>query len=352
MTQLTIFLKTFRRPQMLRDAIDSILMQDFHDWKLVIHDDCSGDGTETVVDSYRFHDPRIVYLCAPQNIASKHGDTEIVRRLQESCDTTYNIHLNDDDYYNLPDVFSREIRVFEQYPSLAFVWGSVAQRYPHNVPLWGPAMPWLQPPCYIGGREDIIFTGGVYPSGFMTGLQFLKLFAEDYPNRNIMHGALMFRSEMFKRHDFFATGADFPWQGGPSSTCGLATLGDMYFIDEPTLINRVHIGAASFRGTQLDYYRQCLASVCAGYAHAIVDPELKLLRDKTCLGITTTYLGNKMANRRGAFRDNPLGDLSALMVPEITSDDFFDALAQYNVSLTQEQRFIIEMSDLAKFELT
>lgn len=344
MPQLTIFLKTYRRPLMLRDAIESILFQDFQDWKLVIHDDCSGDETPQVVASY--NEPRITYICADQNIASKHGDTEIVRSLQESCDTPFNIHLNDDDFYHMPDVFSREIKIFEQYPSLAFVWGGVAQKYPHRIPLWGQAMPWLRPPLYIGDKEDIVFTGGVYPNGFMTGLQYLKLFAEDYPNRNIMHGALMFRSELFRQHNFFATSADFPWQGGPSSTCGLATLGDMYFIDEPTLINRVHIGAASFRGTQLDYYRQCLASVCAGYAHALDDPELKRLRDKTCLGITTTYLGNKAANRNGAFRDNPLGDLSALMIPEISSDDFFDALAKYNIPLTQDQRFAIEMSDL------
>jgi len=193
---------------------------------------------------------------------------------------------------------------------------------------------------------------GVYPSGFMTGRRFLELFAEDYPNRNIMHGALMWKAELFRQHDFFATSADFPWQGGPSSTCGMATLGDVWFIDEPCLINRVHTAAASFQGTQHYHFKQCLATICAGYAYVIADPEMRRLRDNTCLGATGAYVGNKIANKQGAFRNNPLGDLSSMMIPEITSDEFFDELARYDIKLTQEQYLAIEASDLVPAGVT
>ena len=93
------------------------------------------------------------------------------------------------------------------------------------------------------------------------------------------------------------------------------------------------------------HYEQCLASIDAGYAKVMSDPEMKALRDKTALSVSMAYLGNKIGNRRGYFRSNPLGDISHIMTPEITADEFFDALKRHNIPLTQSHCIAIEMSD-------
>jgi hypothetical protein len=320
-------------------------MQDFEGYELVIHDDASGGWTPEVLA--RYSDPRIRIITAEKNIGGEFGDTEIVRRLQETCKTPYVIHMNDDDYYCKPDLFSTQIQLFEEVTGLAMVIGGIAQKYDHYIPLPGPAQPWHKT-RYVGHDEDTVFVENVYPSGVMSGRQFLELFAEDYPNRNIVHGATMFRSE-FLTPDLF--NREFAWQAGAALDCGMATKGGVAYIDSPCLMNRVDIDCASFRGTQKMHYEQCLASIDAGYANVMNDPEMKKLRDKTALSATWAYLGNKISNRNGAFKNNPLGDISRIMRPEILSAEFLAALARHNVPLTAGQTKAIEFSDLSLAEM-
>lgn len=328
---------------LLRDAIESVLMQDFEDYELVIHDDASGDGTRELIDSYCYHDRRVKNVLAEKNIGGEFGDTEIVRRLQATCQTRLVIHMNDDDYYCKPDLFSTQVQLFEEVTGLAMVIGGIAQKYDHYIRLPAPAQPWHKT-RYVGHDEDTVFVENVYPNGVMSGRRFLELYAEDYPNRNIVHGATMFRSE-FVTPDLF--NREFAWQAGAAIDCGMATKGGVAYIDAPCLMNRVDINCASFRGTQLMHYEQCLASIDAGYANVMGDPEMKKLRDKTALSVSWAYLGNKIANKQGAFRNNPLGDLSSIMIPEVTSQEFLNALSRHNVPLTPGQKKAIELSDLS-----
>ena len=337
---LTVYLKTYRRPVVLRNAIESILMQDFDDYELVIHDDASGDETSDVVASYP--DRRIRYIQAEQNIGGIYGDTEIVNRLQATCTTWLCVHVNDDDYYYKPDLFSTQVNLFREIEGLAMCLGGVAQKYNHYVPLYGGAVGTRS--RYIGDDEDTVFIENVWPHGTMSGRQFLELYADEYPARNIVHGAAMFRSEFLTPDSF---NREFAWQAGAALNCGMATKGGIYYIDEPCLINRVEIDCASFRGTQKMHFEQCLASISAGYAKVMHDPEMKRLRDRTALGVTQAYLGNKIANRQGYFRSYPVGDISHIMTPEITSVEFLAALAKHDISITEDQRKIIELSDIA-----
>ena len=341
MPPLTVYIATYRRPTLLRQAIESVLMQDFEDYELVIHDDASGDETPDVVSSYG--DRRIRYILAPENVGGRFGHTEIMRRMQATCTSRLCMYMCDDDYYCKPDLFSTQVDLFANIEGLAMCLGGVAQRYQHKIALPEPARPWLST-HFVGDTEDTVFVKNVYPQALMSGRQFLEAFAEDYPNRNIVYSAAMWRSEFMNNGNFFDP--SFAWQAGAAWGCGMATQGGVYYIDSPTVINRVDINCASFRGTQLEHYEQCLASIDAGYAKVMSDPEMKALRDKTALSVTWAYLGNKFGNRRGYFRNNPVGNIEHIMSPEVTADEFFDALKRHDVQLTQEQYLLIELSDL------
>ncbi len=48
----------------LREALDSVMSQTFHDWELIAWDDCSTDNSAQIVAEYK--DPRIRYFLSPQ----------------------------------------------------------------------------------------------------------------------------------------------------------------------------------------------------------------------------------------------------------------------------------------------
>lgn len=55
----TVLMSVYNGEKYLRDAIDSILAQSYRDFEFVIYDDCSTDGTASIIQSYS--DPRIIY---------------------------------------------------------------------------------------------------------------------------------------------------------------------------------------------------------------------------------------------------------------------------------------------------
>jgi len=62
MALVTIALLTYNRCDKLKDAINSVIGQDFTDWELIISDDNSKDDTYKVAQEYCDRDPRIKYV--------------------------------------------------------------------------------------------------------------------------------------------------------------------------------------------------------------------------------------------------------------------------------------------------
>ena len=52
---------TYNRAQYIEQAIQSVLIQTFNDWELIILDDASTDNTEELVKKYTEKDNRIKY---------------------------------------------------------------------------------------------------------------------------------------------------------------------------------------------------------------------------------------------------------------------------------------------------
>lgn len=53
---------TYNRAQLIKDAINSVLNQDYKDFELIIINDGSTDNTREIVKKYQKNDPRIIYL--------------------------------------------------------------------------------------------------------------------------------------------------------------------------------------------------------------------------------------------------------------------------------------------------
>lgn len=56
---VSIIVPVYNREQYLRECVDSVLAQTFHDWELIIVDDGSTDSSGSIADRYAASDPRI-----------------------------------------------------------------------------------------------------------------------------------------------------------------------------------------------------------------------------------------------------------------------------------------------------
>lgn len=344
---ISILIPTFNRSELLMRAIASVLKQDFQDWQIVVMDDCSTDDTQEIMS--HFTDPRVKYIRAEENICSTQGDIAIYRKfLNEHCIGEFFSILCDDDYWLPSDLLSRQLKAMEVYPSVTQVIGGVAQKFPNP----GETFPVNEP--YIKYRhataKDELFPGNLYPAGFLTALEFLQLFAADPKNRNIVSGSTLFRTEAFKKADILR--GNLGWQAGYAFTCGLAANGgDVYYIDEPCLINRVEVNSASFRGTQAKHFEECLCSIDSAFAKVKDDPKMNMIRQVMAKNVFRSYLCNKIGHKFGMFENNPSGNLSHIMEPPIAGGEFVVILTRHGIPISDSNLEIILISDLSAEEL-
>jgi glycosyltransferase involved in cell wall biosynthesis len=113
--QITTIIPTFRRPVLLRRAIESVLAQSYPDFKVCVYDNASGDETEAVVQAYAQRDPRVVYNKNSENIGAVNN---MIRGVEGVATPFYSL-LNDDDFL-LPGFFENVIAGFARHPSAGF----------------------------------------------------------------------------------------------------------------------------------------------------------------------------------------------------------------------------------------
>lgn len=68
---VSIIMPTWNCAEYICDSILSVLAQTYHNWELLIQDDCSKDKTLEVVKPFMEADNRIKYECNPSLIFTK-----------------------------------------------------------------------------------------------------------------------------------------------------------------------------------------------------------------------------------------------------------------------------------------
>jgi hypothetical protein len=66
--RVSVLIPTYRYAGYLREAIDSVLAQDFADFELLVSDDCSGDGSAALLHEYAARDARVRVNIHPANV--------------------------------------------------------------------------------------------------------------------------------------------------------------------------------------------------------------------------------------------------------------------------------------------
>lgn len=89
--RVTVFIPTYNRAALLREAIDSVLAQTYADFTLVVADNASTDETSALVAG--FGDDRVKHMRRPENVGMFENFQDSLRRVE----TEYSLIVGDDD---------------------------------------------------------------------------------------------------------------------------------------------------------------------------------------------------------------------------------------------------------------
>jgi glycosyltransferase involved in cell wall biosynthesis len=115
--KVSVCMPVFQGAAFLSDAIESVLGQDFQDFELVIIDDCSGDGTDVIVQGYASRDPRIVFKVNEYNL----GMVANWNNCLETARGCYVKFLFQDDIFTSPECLGKMVNVLDSDPTVSLV---------------------------------------------------------------------------------------------------------------------------------------------------------------------------------------------------------------------------------------
>jgi len=115
---ITTVIPTYRRPELLCRAIQSVLAQSYPHLQVAVFDNASGDETAARVEEIRRRDPRVRYHCQPRNL----GPARNFQAGLESVTTPYFAFLSDDDLV-FPWFYEHAMRHLSGEPRARFFCG-------------------------------------------------------------------------------------------------------------------------------------------------------------------------------------------------------------------------------------
>lgn len=109
--RVMVIMPAFNAEATVAGAMDSVLKQTYSNWELLVIDDCSTDGTASVVKEYAAKDPRIHYMKNNSNLGVAASRNKGVL----SADSSWIAFLDSDDMW-APEKLEKQMKQKEQYP--------------------------------------------------------------------------------------------------------------------------------------------------------------------------------------------------------------------------------------------
>lgn len=114
---VTVIMGIYNCADTLAEALDSLLVQTYQDFRVVMCDDGSTDNTYHVANEYVTRHPEKFVLL--KNDTNK-GLNHTLNRCLEIADTKYVARMDGDDI-SLPERFAKEVEFLEAHPEIAIV---------------------------------------------------------------------------------------------------------------------------------------------------------------------------------------------------------------------------------------
>ena len=122
--KISVIMAVFNCANTLREAIDSILAQTYTNWEFVICNDCSTDGTQAILDSYKEKYPeRFILLRNEQNMKLPFSLNECLKHTSGPL-----IARMDGDDVSEPTRFEEQVQILLTHPEYQLI-GTCARRF-------------------------------------------------------------------------------------------------------------------------------------------------------------------------------------------------------------------------------
>lgn len=124
--KVSIIIPTYNRPKLLKKAIDSVLLQTYQNFEIIIIDDCSKENIKVLIDNYRskkikyFRNETSLYAAGSRNKGIKKADGDFIA------------FLDDDDIW-LPNKIEDQIKLFEKNKNLGLVYSGIKLNFDDNI---------------------------------------------------------------------------------------------------------------------------------------------------------------------------------------------------------------------------
>lgn len=118
--QVSLIITTYNKKEYLKEAIDSVLKQDYLNLEIIITDDGSTDGTEEMMRSYSGQE-KIKYYRHDLNVGIKKNAYNALYNLASG---QYAIFLDHDDYLIDDSYIAKAVEFLEKNPNVSFVFGN------------------------------------------------------------------------------------------------------------------------------------------------------------------------------------------------------------------------------------
>jgi glycosyltransferase involved in cell wall biosynthesis len=115
MYKLTVAVLTYNRAHYLKEMLDSIMLQTYKEFYVIIYDNCSEDNTTEAVKPY-LSDNRFTYHRHSVSVGRENGNYAL-----QNCNTDYLLIVHDDDIM-LPDMVKEEIAILDSHPDVSITW--------------------------------------------------------------------------------------------------------------------------------------------------------------------------------------------------------------------------------------
>ncbi len=112
---VSICIPAYKQPQLLKKAIESVLMQTYTNYEIIVTDDTPDNSIKELVE--QFNEPKIKY----HKNASSLGSPENWNKAISLASGSYIKLLHHDDHFRVKDALHKYVSAFEADPALSFV---------------------------------------------------------------------------------------------------------------------------------------------------------------------------------------------------------------------------------------
>lgn len=155
---ITTIITTYKRPKLLKRAVESVLSQTYPSFQVCVYDNASGDETAEVVAELQKKDSRVKYHCHPQNIGMMANYEHALSQVK----TPFFSLLSDDDLV-LPKFYEIALQGFEKDEKVVFSAGATVLVNEKGDVIDDPVAKWENEGCYNAPKGALEMIGKWLP---------------------------------------------------------------------------------------------------------------------------------------------------------------------------------------------